>query len=177
MSRFDRLITENDKAELGMQQTIADMVSIQMGRELESSQIYLGMAIWCDQASLLGASSWFMKQAAEEYSHYQKFLNFAMDCGTAIVLHPVPAAETEFDSLLDCFAKTVTHEKFVWASIQEIYNAALKNNDVEVRVLLEGFLQEQIEEVKTCMDVYNRLKMVGKDGTGILLIDQELGRR
>jgi len=168
---------ENDNANLGMKQPVADMLSEQMGMELESSQIYIGMAVWCDQVSLLGASSWFMKQGAEEYTHYQKLLAFAMDCGNSITLHPINGVETEFDSLLDCFAKTVEHEKTVWRSLQKIYDAALKANDVEVRVLLEGFLQEQIEEVRTVTNVYNRLKLVGTDGTGILLIDQELGKR
>lgn len=172
-----RYLGENDNAELGMTQKVADLISDQMAMELESSQIYIGMGVWCDQQSLLGATNWFMKQAAEEYGHYQKFLTFAIDCGTTVTLHPINGVETEFDSLLDCFAKTVAHEKKVWDSLQSIYDVALKANDVEVRVLLEGFLTEQVEEVKSVTDIYNRLKLVGKDGTGVILIDQELGKR
>ena len=44
-------------------------------------------------------------------------------------------------------------------------------------VQLEWFLNEQVEEEKTCREIVARLRMVGSDPAGLLEVDNALGSR
>jgi ferritin len=43
--------------------------------------------------------------------------------------------------------------------------------------MLKWFVDEQVEEEKSADEVIQHLKLVGSDGTGLLMIDRELAGR
>ncbi|MGO2756596.1 MAG: ferritin, partial [Brachybacterium alimentarium] len=45
------------------------------------------------------------------------------------------------------------------------------------RPLLNWFVDEQIEEEATASEIIGRVKLIGNDGSGLLRLDAELGRR
>ena len=49
--------------------------------------------------------------------------------------------------------------------------------DLGSRPLLNWFLEEQIEEESTVSEIVDQLKLVGKDGSGLLRIDARLAGR
>jgi ferritin len=54
---------------------------------------------------------------------------------------------------------------------------AVKHRDHGTHNFLQWFISEQIEEEKTAEDVVQKLKLAGKDGAGLFMIDRELATR
>ena len=46
-----------------------------------------------------------------------------------------------------------------------------------MEVLLDWFVQEQVEEEKSASEIVERLRMAGEDGAALLMLDKELGER
>ena len=42
---------------------------------------------------------------------------------------------------------------------------------------LQWFIDEQVEEVALVSSILDKLKLIGENGHGVLLLDNELGRR
>ena len=75
------------------------------------------------------------------------------------------------------FSAVLEHEQKVSASIQKLYETALKENDYPTQIMLQWFITEQIEEENNDRDMIAKLKMVGDNGYGILMIDAEMAQR
>ena len=69
------------------------------------------------------------------------------------------------------------HERKVTAMIDSLYELALDERDYSAHVLLEWFVDEQVEEEKSVAEIISHLEMVGDDGTGLLMLDSRLGAR
>ncbi len=73
--------------------------------------------------------------------------------------------------------QALEHERSVTAAINDLFDMARDVNDYASEVMLEWFIEEQVEEEKTVEEIVDQLRMVGKDGTGLLIIDARLGER
>ena len=61
--------------------------------------------------------------------------------------------------------------------LQAIRQPPVEERDYSAHVLLEWFVDEQVEEEKSLTDIIDHLDMTGNDGTGLLLLDSRLGAR
>lgn len=59
----------------------------------------------------------------------------------------------------------------------KLSDLAIAESDHATRIFLEWFVTEQVEEEASFSAVISKLKMVGDDGRGLLLLDQELAQR
>jgi ferritin len=66
-------------------------------------------------------------------------------------------------------------EQKVTQSIHELVNVAVKERDHAAHNFLQWYVSEQMEEEKQVKSILNKLKIVGKDGSGLYLLDRELG--
>ena len=80
-----------------------------------------------------------------------------------------------FESLLNMFEKTLSHEQFITGCINELCELAVTEKDHASQIFLQWFVTEQIEEENNDRDLIAKLKLVGDNGHGILMIDSELG--
>ncbi|RME58107.1 MAG: ferritin [Candidatus Dadabacteria bacterium] len=152
-------------------------LNTQINKEFFSAYTYAGAAIWCTAKNYLGAAHWFKKQAEEEVSHAEKIINYLLDREIIPQLENVKAPTKRYNSLLDVFNHALKQERDLLTRFETLAKQALKENDNTTYTFLQWFLTEQVEEVNSCLEVIDKLKLVGKDGTGILLIDSELGKR
>jgi ferritin len=93
------------------------------------------------------------------------------------VLQAIRQPPLEFESVATVMRMALEHEKQVTASIDGLYELALEERDYSAHVLLEWFVDEQVEEEKSLTEIIDHLEMVGNDGTGLLLLDSRLGAR
>ena len=149
----------------------------QINKELYSSYLYLGMAAHFEAENLGGFAQWMKIQTAEEISHAMKFFNFINERGGTVVLGAIDKPSSQYASVEEVFAKTLEHEKFVTKSINNLYALARELNDNASLIFLEWFITEQVEEEKNAADILGKLKYVGKQPAGILMLDKELGAR
>jgi ferritin len=66
------------------------------------------------------------------------------------------------------------NEQAVTASINELYAMAEAAKDRPATVLLQWFVNEQLEEEATARALLGRIRLGGTSGVGMLMIDQEL---
>ncbi len=84
---------------------------------------------------------------------------------------------TEFESPLDMFEKTLKHEQFVTKSINDLVDLAILEKDHATNIFLQWFVTEQIEEEGNDNEIISRLRIVGDNGNGLLMVDKELSAR
>lgn len=157
--------------------SMATALNKHMNFELYSANMYLSMSSCANELGFKGAANWFMVQYQEEMVHFMKFYNYLVDQGVNISILASKAAPNSYTSLLDMFTKTLAHEQKITGCINDLTELAVKEKDHATQIFLQWFVTEQIEEENNDRDIIAKLKIVGKDGHGILMIDSELGQR
>jgi len=149
----------------------------QLNRELESAYVYLSMSAWCSREEFSGAAHWFRLQYDEEQIHGTKLFDYLIDQGAAVGLLPVAAPEEDFDSLVEVFEAALAHERGMTEHLNDLSDLALRERDHATYNLLQWFVTEQVEEEATVSEIIGKLRLVGTDGYGVLMVDNELGAR
>lgn len=156
---------------------IQDAVNAQIKRELESAYIYLSMAAYFDSINLPGFAHWMKMQFQEEQAHAFKFYDYIYDRGCRVVLQAIDQPPVEFQSPLDAFEKTLAHEQKVTGHIHDLYALAIEEKDFASQIILQWFVEEQVEEEKTAGDIVDTLKRIGDNDHAMIMLDRELGQR
>ena len=73
--------------------------------------------------------------------------------------------------------KALEHEKYVTASINDIYAAAYETRDFRTMQLLDWFVKEQGEEEKNASDMITKMELFGTDTKGLYMLNSELKAR
>jgi ferritin len=160
-----------------LSQKLQDAINEQINSEFYSAHLYLSMAAYCDTLSLGGFAHWLKMQYSEELEHALKLFDFITDRGGRVVLQAIDQPPIEFESVASVMQMALEHERKVTAMIDSLYELALDERDYSAHVLLEWFVDEQVEEEKNVAEVIKHLEMVGDDGTGLLILDSRLGTR
>jgi ferritin len=160
-----------------LSKTIQDILNDQIKHELYSAYLYLSMSAYCEAANLPGCAHWLRVQAGEEQGHALKIFDHIIERGGQVTLQAIPQPPTEFASALDLFEQVLEHEKKVTGLINRCYEAAVKENDYPAQIMLQWFVEEQVEEEKNASEIVARLKMVGAQGTALFMLDRMLGER
>ena len=72
---------------------------------------------------------------------------------------------------------TLAHEKKVTALINGLVDLAVEEKDHATEIFLQWFVTEQIEEEESANDILSQLELAGDVGSGLFMIDKELGAR
>jgi ferritin len=149
----------------------------QLNYELYSGYIYLSMSSWFESINLIGFASWMRLQAQEELLHAMKFFDFVMERGGRALLAPVDGPATEWQTPLEAFEDAYEHETKVTGRINKLVDLAMELSDHATNNFLQWFVAEQVEEEASVDEVVQRLKLVGKDSSGLFMLDRELAGR
>jgi ferritin len=84
---------------------------------------------------------------------------------------------TEWDSPLSLFKEVYKHEVKVTGLINNLVKLATDEKDYATYNMLQWFVAEQVEEEANADEIVQQLKLIGKDGRGLLMLDRELGQR
>ncbi len=157
--------------------TMQDAVNEQINKELYSSYLYLSMAAYFEGVNLAGFAKWMHAQAAEEREHGMKFFQHVADRGGKVLLKAIAAPRTDWKTSLEAFKQVQEHEAAVTASIYALYELALKEKDYPAQVMLQWFIDEQVEEEKNAADIVQQLELIDAKGTAVLMLDHQLAKR
>ncbi len=149
----------------------------QIAKELYSAYLYLSMAAYFEARNLSGCAHWMKIQAKEETEHAMKFFEFLNDVGERVILEAIEKPLSNFSSVVGVFEATLAHEKEVTASIHKLYELAQKVNEYPASVLLQWFINEQVEEEKNATAILEKLKMIKVESGALLMLDAQLGKR
>jgi ferritin len=149
----------------------------QINAELYSSYLYLSMAAHFESLNLPGFANWMRCQAQEELVHAMKFYSFIHERNGTVTLSAIDGPPTQWDSPLAAFKDAYLHEQKVTSMINGLVDLAVEERDHASNAFLQWFVTEQVEEESSSDQVVQKLKLAGSEGSGLFMIDQELGQR
>ena len=149
----------------------------QINKELYSAYLYLSMSAWFENQNLPGFAKWMHMQAEEEYEHAMKFFGHIADRGGKVELKTIAGPQVDWKSNLEVVEQVLEHEQFVTASINSLYDQALSEKDYPAQVMLQWFIDEQVEEEKNASELVHLVSALGKNETGLVMLDQRLAQR
>ncbi|MCM8815646.1 MAG: ferritin [Candidatus Omnitrophica bacterium] len=160
-----------------MEKNLHKAMNEQIRNELYSAYLYLGMSAYCEEKNLPGIAKWMRIQAKEEVGHAMKFFDFMVDVGAKIELLEIDKPPADFSSITEIFEKTLAHEKKITGNINNLVNLAQKANDNPALIMLQWFVNEQVEEEKNALQILETLKIIKEQGPALIMLDRELGKR
>ena len=125
---------------------IEEALNAQINAEFWSAYLYLSMSANFAVKGNPGFANWFNIQFKEEQDHAQIFIKYLLSRGGKVVLSPIEAVKTEWESPLDAYKDTLEHEKKVTSMINNLYALASAENDYATQSMLKWFIDEQVEE-------------------------------
>ena len=158
-------------------QKMQEALNKQINAELYSAYIYLSMAAYLQSVNLPGAAHWMHIQFGEEQEHALKIFEFLNDRGGRVKLQAIDQPQTEWKSMLDVFQAALEHERKVSGMIHDLYALAVTEKDYPAQVMLQWFIDEQVEEEKNASDIVEKLKRIGDNSGLLLMLDNQLGAR
>ncbi len=158
-------------------ETLQEMINEQVKNEFYAAYFYLSVSGYFEAKPLTGFAHWMKVQSQEEVSHAMKFFNFLLQHGSRVSLLSIDQPPSDFESPLDAFSQALQNEKRVTSQIHHLYALALEEQNADAQVLLQWFIEEQVEEEESVGEVIEELKRVGEDADALLQLNKTLGTR
>lgn len=152
-------------------------INEQINKEMYSSYMYLSMAAYFENTGLPGAAKWMYVQSGEEREHAMKLFEHLIDRGGKVALGAIAAPQAEWAGPMEAFKAVYEHEQFVTKSITTLYEVALQEKDYPAQILLQWFINEQVEEEKNAVAVIESMKRIDAHETAVLQLDHQLAKR
>lgn len=156
---------------------MAKAINDQINRELWSAYLYLSMSMYAENKGLKGIANWFFIQFREEQDHARIFMNYLNARGAQVLLQPIDAVQTTWESIAQAFADTLEHERKVTGFINGLAKLAQDENDFASQSMLRWFIDEQVEEEESVGDILNVLEQIKGMNQGLYMLDKDLATR
>lgn len=160
-----------------LSQKLQDALNEQMKNEFYSAYLYKAMAAYFEAEDLPGFANFFEVQALEEMTHGDKFYQYICEAGGRAFLKAIDEPKNEYASPTDAFEYALAHEQKVTGMINQLTDLAIAESDHATRIFLQWFVSEQVEEEASFNGWLAKVRRIGSDGRGLLMLDQELGQR
>ncbi|MGB9770755.1 MAG: ferritin [Candidatus Kapaibacteriota bacterium] len=160
-----------------LKESIQDALNAQLAREMYSSNLYLAMSGYFQSINLKGFAHWMRLQAQEETIHALKFFDYMLDRGGLVQVGAIASPPSKWESPLAAMEDALRHEQFITQNINSLADLAIKEGDHATQIFLQWFVTEQVEEEANVNEIVEKLKLIGDWKGGLLMIDNELGKR
>ena len=156
---------------------IEEILNRHISLEFYSAYMYLAMSCYFFEEGLYGFQHWLKQQAIEECEHAMKFINYIITQGSKVKLDAIETPPNEWECHLCVIETALEHERYITKAILELSQTAERENDKATMNFLDEFIDEQVEEEANFRNILKRLKMVGDNQSGWVLVDKELSDR
>jgi ferritin len=152
-------------------------INQQINQEIFSAHMYLQMSAYFASRNLNGFSHWFRLQYQEELVHAGKLFDHVLMRDGDVKLTSVAAPTQTWKSTQAACEAAYSAEVKNTKQINALMDAATKENDHATRVILQWFVEEQVEEESSSMNLVEQVKLASDQPGAILILDRELGAR
>ena len=160
-----------------VKEKMVEALNEQINAELYSAYLYLSMSAYFEDVNLTGFSNWMRVQSQEELNHAMKIYDFVVELGERVELFTVQKPPKEWESPLAAFEAAYKHEQHVTGLINNLVDMAISDKDHATNNMLQWFVAEQVEEEASANEIVQKLRLVGEEGRGLLILDRELAQR
>lgn len=156
---------------------IQKLLNKQINAELWSAYLYLSMSIDAESNGYHGVSHWCYIQAQEELDHSRILQKYMLSQESRITLTPIEKVAECWSSPLEMFRDILSHEKVITKMINEIMLKAQQEHDYATTSMLMWFVDEQVEEEESCLDLVQQFTKASDSPCCFMQIDYELQKR
>jgi ferritin len=156
---------------------VQDVLNKQINTEFWSAYMYLSMSVWCESEGLGGFANWLKVQYHEENGHALKLIKYIQERQGSIELKPLKEVPVKWSSVLEVMKHTYEHECKVTELIYNCVNVAEAEKDRASVSMLQWFVNEQVEEEASTIDLVNKLQMIGDNKGALYQLDGYLRMR
>jgi len=158
---------------------IVELINAQITNETHAAQLYLQMAMWCEERGMHGAATFFRSHVPEEMLHRDKFVDYMVESGAQVLIGAVPAPRAEYDNLVEVLQAAYAHEQKVTAQIHNLADVAMQEKDFSTFNMLQWFISEQREEIllfRGIVEYIDLTSFTGENGTAMVQMNRYLHR-
>ncbi len=162
---------------MALNKKVEKVLNEQINMEFWSAYMYLSMSSYLEDKGLSGFANWLKVQYHEENEHAMKLFNYVIERDGRVLLDPIKKVPHEWDGILDLFEKVYEHEQFITKMINNCMTTAIAEQDHATASILQWFVDEQVEEESNCRDILDKLRIIGGDGQGLYMMNEEFRGR
>jgi ferritin len=156
---------------------VRTLINEQIANEFHAAYQYLAIAAHFEAQNYEGFARWMRLQAKEETEHAMRLFDYMVERGERIELGKIDKPGHDFGSPVEAFRAALKHEQKVTAQINAIYKEAFEADDYPTQIMLQWFIQEQVEEENNTGTAVERLDMAGENKAALLMLDKQFGAR
>ncbi|HUG40950.1 MAG TPA: ferritin [Longimicrobiales bacterium] len=160
-----------------MDATVKSLINDQIGHEFYAAYLYLAMSAHFETHGYGGFAKWFRMQSREESGHAMRLFDYLVERGEEIELRHIDQPAKGFGTPQEAFRAALDHERRVTAQINRLYEAARYADDYPTLIMLQWFIQEQVEEEQSTGRAVEQLDMAGENRAALLMLDTRFGER
>jgi ferritin len=160
-----------------MDPKVRDLINDQIAHEFYAAYLYLAIAAHFERQNYEGFARWMRMQSDEEDAHAMKLFDYLVERGESVELGAIGKPPVEFGTPAQAFRQALEHERKVTGLINRIYEAALEAKDYPTQVMLQWFIEEQVEEEDVTGTAVERLEMAGDNLAALMFLDSQFGER
>lgn len=154
--------------------TMVKTLNEQIEMEGYASFLYLSMAGWFENKSMLGCASFMYRQSQEEHGHMMKIFHYLLEMDAVAISPAIRQPPADFEGVQAIFAYTLKHEQSVTKSINEIVELAIREKDHSTYTFLQWYVTEQREEENLMRTILDKIKLIGDGTQSLYFIDKEI---
>lgn len=148
----------------------------QIVMEGKSAAAYLSMASWCETKGYETSAQFLYTHSDEERMHMLKLIHYVNTAGGHARQPEITGLKHTFKSLREVFETVLHHELEVTKSINTIVDHCFQTKDFATFNFLQWFVIEQREEETIARRAVEIFDLIGEEGVGLWMIDQEIGK-
>jgi len=153
-----------------------NLLNQQIVKEGKSSAAYLSMASWCQTKGFDTSATFLYKHSEEERMHMLKLIHYVNEAGGHAIQPEITGIKHTFTSLREVFEDVLLHELEVTRSINGLVDHCFTNKDFATFNFLQWYVMEQREEEILARRAVDLFTLIGVEGVGLWMIDQEIGK-
>lgn len=162
---------------MALSKKVEEVLNEQINAEFWSAYMYLSMSSYLEAKGLSGFANWLKVQYHEENVHAMKIFDYVIERDGRVLLTPLNKVPHEWNGILDLFEEVYKHEQHVTTLINKCMTVALEESDHATVSMLKWFVDEQVEEESNCRDILDKLRIIGGDGQGLYMMNEEFRGR
>lgn len=144
--------------------------------ELYQSNLWKHTANHLQKLGFFGSQKYFLKESAEELTHYQIIVDFINDMGSVASMPSIESVKDEIESIGDALQIAYDTEVQVLNMYKKLYKQA-EEEDCTVGQFLLQFIEVQRKAIGSYSDLIARYEKCGKNEAAILEFDEYLGEQ
>lgn len=145
-----------------------------LASELHVSNLYKHIANQLQRLGYFGAQSYFLKESADELSHYQKLSDYCNDMGWVAPVPAVPKMSDKISNISDALEISYEAELDLLNQYKKFYEEAEdKYDDCITATFIQQFILIQVRSVGEYGDLIAKLALNGD----IYEFDEEMGKK